>query len=372
VRRIAVVEPHMDDAALAAGGRILMLRGLAEVTIVSATRASDHVRRAARGESPQSVDEVTRLRLSESTRAAAALGARQVSIDEPDAPLRFAAKAGQALAPRARERAVRAWSAFGPSDAEVAALAARLGEALVPLAPEEVWIPLGVGANVDHWRTRDACLELLASEPRLAAARVLAYEDVPYAVRSPEHAARLGALLEGSRLIEDVSSVLEEKVRVLGVYSSQLGREDALEHARVSVRETAWEISAATRPPPRFAASPRWRAVEALRPALRGWLQDREHVRELAVVALGAAGRIEDSAPVLARAFPEARVVAASVPRTLLRPGAHAILAGRGARVLAALLLLRPRIATRFLADACLALEAELTSSALKQRASQP
>jgi hypothetical protein len=370
VRRIAVVEPHMDDAALAAGGRILMLRGLAEVTIVSATRASDHVRRADRGKSPPSVAEVTRIRLSESTRAAAALGARHVSIDEPDAPLRFAAKAGRALAPRARERAVRAWSAFGPSDAEIAALAARLGEALIPLAPDEVWIPLGVGANVDHWRTRDACLALLASEPRLSAARVLAYEDVPYAMRAPDHAARLGALLEGSRLVEDVSPVLEEKVRVLGVYSSQLGREDASEQA-ASAREAAWEMRAATPPPPRFAASPRWRAVEALRPALRGWVQNREHVRELAVVLLGAAGRIEDSAPALARAFPEARVVAASVPGTLLRPGAHTIFAGRGARVLAALLPLRPRIAARFLADACLALEAELTSSALEQRASR-
>jgi hypothetical protein len=359
VRRIAVVEPHMDDAALAAGGRILMLRGRAEVTIVSATRASQHVRHAARGESPPSVDEVTRLRLSESVRAAAALGARHVSIDEPDAPLRFAAKAGRALAPRAIERAVRAWSAFGPSDAEIAALAARLGEALVPLAPEEVWIPLGVGANVDHWRTRDACLALLASEPRLSAARVLAYEDVPYAMWAPEHAARLGALLEGSRLVEDVSPVLEEKVRVLGVYSSQLGRQDALEHARASAREAAWQLAPATRPPPRFAASPRWRAVEALRPALRGWVQNRERVREIAVVVLGAAGRVEDSAPVLARAFPEARILAASVPGALLHTGAHAILAGRGARVLATFLPLRPRIAVRFLAEACLALEAE-------------
>jgi len=353
----------MDDAALAAGGRLLLLRGRAEITIVSATRASDHVRRAARGESPpSSVDEVTRIRLSESTRAAAALGARHVSIDEPDAPLRFAAKAGRALAPRARERAVRAWSAFGPSDTEIAALAARLGEALIPLAPEEVWIPLGVGANVDHWRTRDACLALLASEPRLSGARVLAYEDVPYAMRAPDHAARLGALLEGSRLVEDVSPVLEEKVRVLGVYSSQLGSEDASRHA-ASAREAAWEIRAATPPLKRFAASPRWRAVEALRPALRGWVQNRDRVRELAVVLLGAAGRIEDSAPLLARAFPEARVVAASVAHALLRPGAHAIFAGRGARVLAALLPLRPRIAARFLADACLALEAELTSS---------
>ena len=254
MRAIAVVEPHMDDAALSAAGRILLLRGKARITIVSATRRSNY----AQGGMHRDATAITETRLAESARAAEILGARHLSIDEEDAPLRFRPESEWPA--RGLERKLKAFSAFGPDD--LAPLVEKLRAALEPLAPEEIWIPLGAGPNLDHWRTRDACLSLGLD------ARLFAYEDIPYASRHREHAQHLGTLLGGRRETIDIAPVLKDKIRAASAYGSQLA--DPASDILAAGPEALWVLPPSVRVPPPHEAAPRWREIAKVRRKLAG------------------------------------------------------------------------------------------------------
>lgn len=252
MRNVAVVEPHMDDAALSVGGRILLLRGKARITVVSATRRSNY----ARGRMHGDADAVTAERAAEAAKAAGLLGVHHLSIDEPDAPLRF--RPESAWPSRSLERKLKAWAAFGPDDP--ATLVTRLRAALEPLQPDELWIPLGAGGNLDHWRTRDACLSLGLDT------KLIAYEDLPYAWRNREHAQHLGALLGGRRENIDIATVLRDKVRAASAYASQLSDPET---DVLAGGEAIWVLPPSVRVPAPHLASPRWREIERVRQGLK-------------------------------------------------------------------------------------------------------
>ena len=254
MRAIAVVEPHMDDATLSVGGRILLLRGKARITIVSATRRSNY----AQGTMHRDAARITATRLAESARAAEILGARHLSVEENDAPLRFRPESDWPA--RGLERKLKRFAAFGPDDLN--SLVKKLREAIEPLAPEEIWIPLGVGPNLDHWRTRDACLSLGLD------ARLFAYEDVPYAARHREHAQHMGALLGGRRETIDIAPVLKDKIRAATAYASQLP--DPASDILAAGPEALWVLPPSVRMPPPHEAAPRWREIAKVRKKLAG------------------------------------------------------------------------------------------------------
>ena len=105
-------------------------------------------------------------------------------------------------------------------------LAGRLMQDLQMLAPDELWIPMGLGDHIDHRTTRNACVMMLAeARTRFPNIPVVMYEEVPYAAYV-DHAAQIRAVFgnSGTRLIraaEDITDVFGEKLRVISVYASQ-------------------------------------------------------------------------------------------------------------------------------------------------------
>jgi len=115
----------------------------------------------------------------------------------------------------------------------------RIRDEIVRLEPQKVYLPLGVGNHVDHQLCREVGLRLLNESRRWVmpgpeyAGAVVFYEDFPYAWWSgfttvadlPDGS--FDALPPDVRLTPtyaDISDQLEQKVRGISLYASQLDR----------------------------------------------------------------------------------------------------------------------------------------------------
>ncbi len=325
LRPLVVVEPHMDDAALSAGGRLLRRRGRQPIVLLAATRASNVSCYWMLGRDFFAPGPVTALRIAESELAAEMAGASFRSLDRADAPLRFqpAERWRPASFPGLHD-ALAPFLAFPPQPGEVRRLAADLARAVLPLDPAELWIPLGAGGHVDHRLTRDACLLLLAEHwERLAAVPVLLYEDHPYSGYFPGQAERIvrafaarGVALAAE--CEDVTDLFDAKLRLVSVYGSQFKaramepalrrRAEAAGGAPGRLAERAFRLGGRPVPVPESELGPDAGELARLRQALGRCLARRRDTAAVAVVCGAAVGRWAECARVLLAAFPRAEI----------------------------------------------------------------
>ncbi len=223
---LVVIEPHMDDAALSAAGRLLHRRGRCRITILTVVKWSNFTSYLLLKRNFLDVREITELRLQESALAAKLLGAEHRTLDWTDAPLRLvSAESWSATTVEAFSANPWAFTHLFPSRKEVSLIAERLVDHLGLLAPDELWIPMGLGEHVDHRTTRSACLLMLAEARDRFAVPVVMYEDLPAAAVAG-HAAQIRGALSGCgtrsvRGTEDITDVFEEKLRVLSIFASQ-------------------------------------------------------------------------------------------------------------------------------------------------------
>ncbi|KUN75135.1 PIG-L deacetylase family protein [Streptomyces griseoruber] len=212
-----VVSPHPDDAALALGGTVAR-RGGRFLDVFSVETWTKDPYYAARPELTR------RLLLAEETVAARVLGARVELLGFVDAADRELRREAFFTDP--------AWSdGFAREEPELFdAVTARLATALAGAGL--VCAPLGVGGHVDHLACREAVLAL-ARGGRLGGARLVFYEDQPYALFSSaeETARKLGARLAEAGLGDlhpelwpvDGTAALT-KSEALGAYRIQVRR----------------------------------------------------------------------------------------------------------------------------------------------------
>ncbi|HEV7370441.1 PIG-L deacetylase family protein [Arenibaculum sp.] len=326
-RPLVVVEPHMDDAALSVGGRLLNRRGSRRMIVLSLTRQSNVSCYWSLGRDFFDADRVTELRLAESRLAAALAGAEHVALPLADAPLRF--RPAEDWSPGAFVRlhdALAAFLAFPPLPAEVGRAAALLADAVLSLDPAELWLPLGLGGHVDHRLTRDAGLAMLAAHrDRFADVPVLLYEDHPYGTYFPHQRAHVVAALTASGLrlvpdVEDVTGTFADKLRMVGVFASQF----KVEAMEPNLRRRA--VEAAGRPgrlaesgfrldglpagplPPASELAPDRDDLRRVRRRLGRFLAGRMARRRVAVIAGAAFGRWREGMEILLEAFPSAAI----------------------------------------------------------------
>lgn len=324
---LVVIEPHMDDAVLSAGGRLLHRRGQCRVTILSVVKWSNFTSYLLLKRDFLNVRDITDLRQQESTLAASLLGADHRCLDWTDAPLRFWPAERWSLA--TVETFAAAPDTFVnqfPDPGDVSQLAERLGDILSALAPTELWIPMGLGDHVDHRTTRSACLRMLAgARERFAHVPVVMYEDVPYASHTATQAAQISAALasNGMRLVrctEDITDVLEEKLRVASVYASQF----KLSYIGPKIRQLAEREGGSTGTfaeayhrlegepclPCEALLSRDWFGLARLRTEICQLLAKRIECRRLTVMALpsGHLGRWKNDRESLLAAFPNAEI----------------------------------------------------------------
>lgn len=234
---LVVIEPHMDDAALSVGGRMLKRRGRERMTILTAVRHSNYTSYVHLKRDYLNVDEIVELRLQESRLAAALLGAEHRCMNAVDAHLRFRPADQWRLDTLDRlHAAAGAYTDSLPSAAFLEELSDALLHECERLDPDEIWFPIGLGSHIDHRATRSACIrmlpELLRRRPGL---KFSAYEDLPYAsVENAAYSARrhAGAIVtafatHGTSVMVDaepIDDVVETKMRVVSVFASQFKR----------------------------------------------------------------------------------------------------------------------------------------------------
>lgn len=210
------IAPHLDDAVLSCGGRIVLQRqagdGVLVVTLCAGSPSAEaelspfaHYLHAAwsLGNDPIA------LRREEDRQALAVLGCDGLHLDLLDAPYRVAAY-GERDAVFGRPVA---------NDPLAESLPAIL-EQLKDQQPEAYfYVPLGVGLHVDHQLVCDSALAL-----HRRGVNIFWYEDAPYAAKRPqavtERLADLPDRFEAG--VISIDAVLERKLAAIGEYRSQL------------------------------------------------------------------------------------------------------------------------------------------------------
>jgi LmbE family N-acetylglucosaminyl deacetylase len=232
-----ILSPHLDDAALSCGGRMLGDRSMLVVNVFSRAAWWRFAHEPLRDEA-----KIRACRLAEEELVGRLSGCGQRRLDLPEALLRGYTMAELFTA------------AEGEQDREVSV---RIGEAVEEMArghPAVHWyLPLGVGGHIDHRLVRDAgraALERAGVKP----AHVHFYEDQPYAAR-PEHAADgdWSAMIPGVTLREDalgIEDVLAWKLEMLRAYWSQFRWSELVELKRYATEagggeavEVVWNLA---------------------------------------------------------------------------------------------------------------------------------
>lgn len=238
---IIVLSPHYDDAAFSLGATLALSgRGLV-------ANLFTHGAHRARAPAPmfpptELVATVSALRQEEDRAFAARLGLQRVDFGLPEPALMGMGIHDQRCVDRSRE-ALRA------------PLVAALAE-WTAAGPVTLFCPAGIGGHANHLATRAVVIEQLPALSRRA--RVLFYEDLPYAGRWRQRRAGIADLrraLAGYRLARRDQPVgkPEAKLELIRLYASQ-HREPptTLRHfsPRVALplgpHEAAWDVVTAS------------------------------------------------------------------------------------------------------------------------------
>ncbi len=212
------IQPHYDDVPLSCGGTVALHATRREaqiVTVFASGLVDEMVGPFAAWKHERwnltDVDAVQETRRGEDAAAAGVLGCPVRWLGLPDAIYRG-------------ERYSSDDELFGPLRAEELELAEHLAEELRGL-PEwrpgtRVFVPLAVGAHVDHQLVFEAGRHLAGS-----GVTVFAYEDCPYVIHSPAALAvrltEVGAHLEDS-VVVDIEATLPQRLAAIACYHSQL------------------------------------------------------------------------------------------------------------------------------------------------------
>jgi LmbE family N-acetylglucosaminyl deacetylase len=329
---LVVIEPHMDDAILSTGGRLLNRRGSCRITILSVVKWSNFTSYLLSRPDLLEIHEVSNLRRQESALVARILGADHRCLDWSDAPLRFWPPEQWSATTLEKFRKVpQDFVRRIPDPQDVSLLARQLLQELTELAPDELWIPMGLGEHLDHRTTRSACLLLLAeSLGRFPGLRIEMYEDLPYAAE-PGQAQQICKALTScgtnlDRSSEEIAEVFEEKVRLASVYASQFKlsyiepkiRAFAEREGRAAgtLAEAVYSMKGQPSLPPEAQLSRDWCSLGSLDAKLRALIWRTAKLRRLTVLALpsGHLGKWPIDGEHLVRSLPEAdlRIYASS------------------------------------------------------------
>jgi hypothetical protein len=189
-RRVLVVEPRADVAALSIGGTLWRRRHEYDFTIATMTSRSNFTSYYYLDRDCFAVDDVVGMRGAESVLFARMVAGRHVEVDLTDVTLRYRdcdwtlefyrrhrGSIAAATARRADESQRRRWFAAAQRLLSIPGF-------------DEVWIPQG-SPHGDHHLTTAACLAALIGNPALLAGRSLRlYQDVPCAARYPKYTRR--------------------------------------------------------------------------------------------------------------------------------------------------------------------------------------
>jgi LmbE family N-acetylglucosaminyl deacetylase len=320
-RRVLVIEPHADDAALSLGGTMWQARKTCHFTVATVASRSNFTSYYYLDRDYFDTEVISSLRRAESELFAQMVGGDHVHLDLTDAPLRYR-DANWSLEFFRRHRHAIAVSTSRVAEPVVHQRWIERIESLLRSHPfEEIWMPLG-GPHADHRLTVNACLTVMINNPSLMTGRVVKfYQEVPYSARFPEYTpAALEALHRNGvelKLEEvDISASFEYKLRLISVYASQFkigvmerdiqasGRR--LDGADEGVVERMWTVLSLPTRSDQLGLSPMTSDECHEASSLRSWLDRHSQSRRIRIVLQIPAGRWDRDLGFLRDALPQA------------------------------------------------------------------
>jgi len=242
-RRILVVEPHMDDAALSVGATMWLRRNECEFTVLTLAGISNFTSYYEVGRDFFDITQVTALRKAESALFLKHVGGHHLTLDLLEAPLRYRNDRWTLDWFLQHRDAMWTLVARSPGPGELEEWTAALSRFFANLDADEIWMPLGVGNHVDHQLARDACFQILSKPELIKQRKVRFYEEVPYTVYWPGHADRVVTAMRnaGARMEKhcvSISEAMTRKLELLSIFGSQF----KIDFVRPIVEKAAGEV----------------------------------------------------------------------------------------------------------------------------------
>jgi LmbE family N-acetylglucosaminyl deacetylase len=323
-RRVLVVEPHSDDAALSIGGTLWARHHECEFVIATVASRSNFTSYSALGRDYFDVDAISSLRVAEAKLFVRLLGGQYRALGRSDAPLRYHGGNWSLDWYRRHGSSVTAFISRKASEKELSDWVEVIRDLIFNENADEIWIPLGYhgpGGHTDHELTRNACLLALSQDGfRLGHCPVRFYQEVPYDSWLPEHAASVvGALeragAEMAREVVPVASAFGDKLHLVSLYSSQFELEAWRPDIEASARqaggadgmaEVLWRLDRLPNAVELLAFHSDQQGTRRARERLRPWVQRHRNAPRIRLLLFSPAGGWAEDADFLLRAFPEA------------------------------------------------------------------
>jgi LmbE family N-acetylglucosaminyl deacetylase len=318
-RRVLVIEPHADDAALSIGSTMWNQRLECEFLIATMASRSNHTRYRDMGLDIFDVSEVTEIRRLESELFARLVGGTHVSVGLTDSELHYNDANWTMDFFRRHRMSIRVSTSRIADNVERQRWTDAVRRLLEEHRSAEVWFPLG-GPHTDHLLTADACFAAFLANPSLTSGRILrVYGEFPYMARYPQQMQdsvntlrKHGAVLDKAQspIVQDP----QQKRRLAAVYDSQdiddmLEGSDAGAHSRsngFAMPETLWtlkELPTKIHPSGILSAAT---TEPALIDAATEWAARNKGTRNLRVLLLMPTGQWAGDLEMLFAAFPHA------------------------------------------------------------------
>jgi LmbE family N-acetylglucosaminyl deacetylase len=240
-KKVIVIEPHMDDAALSIGGMMWKRRESHEFNIVSIVGYSNFTSYWMSHRDFFDIQKISQLRRAEASLAARMVGGSHRDLGELDRQLHFHSGAWDLEWFRRHEKSVFAFLNHSPSPGEAGKLAEKIGSLLSGESFDELWIPMGIGSSADHEVTRDTCLKVISNLSKDLRGDIYVYQDTPYQLDYPGYVSQfieafndMSGNLEGVDF--DITEHISIKQRMLTIFASQFKSSYMAPKVRASCR----------------------------------------------------------------------------------------------------------------------------------------
>jgi len=225
-KKILVVEPHADDAALSVGGTMWQMRHEVEFTVLTVANRSNFTSYYNLYRSYFNIEEVSALRREESKLFCRMVGGHHRELGLTDAVLRYSDKQWDlSFFKEHRTSIAVATSRLAPLP-ERLTWKAKLEEYVKSAKFDEIWIPLG-SPHSDHSLTTSSIFQIIKGDPELLNDSVIRiYQDVPYGARFPKFTPNvlLNIFKAGYKTQSqevDIENSFKQKLRLISIYASQ-------------------------------------------------------------------------------------------------------------------------------------------------------
>lgn len=325
-RRILVIEPHCDDAALSIGGTMWTMRNEVEFHILTMASRSNYTTAFHLHRNYFDRSQITTMRKAEGELFAKKLGGYYYCSNLAEATLRYNDNDWDLEFFNAHEVPIAVSNNRRAPNGILNAWTDRVKEFLSNRTFDEIWLPLGAGTHSDHDLTRNAGLRMVLKETPRAVVRL--YEDVPYGAQFQKHTQRILQVLKeaGAALTpwwQNVTGAFTAKVSLLNIFASQFKASSIREGVERSATtsgslekiERLWTLE---RLPSRLPERELWiGAPEAARAGLeaRSFCKKARAEKRVAIFAISASGRWADDLSVLSDVFPAAKFVVYAAPK---------------------------------------------------------